>query len=274
MGVTRPRRAAQATDDAVGPLVPRPPSSRCEVCVIIPVRDEAETLEAALDALAHQVDVQGHRLERARYEIVVLANNCRDDSAGVARRFAVRDPTLALHVVELALPPSRDHVGHARRLLMDEAYHRLRSLGRPRGVIASTDGDTRVAPDWIAATLAEVARGVDAVGGRIALEPAGRAALELAARAYHLRDVGYRHLVSEWATYLDPEPWDPWPRHHQHFGASLAVTAEAYGRAGGLPAVPALEDVALYQALLRVDARVRHSPAVRVATSARRSSQT
>ena len=38
---------------------------------------------------------------------------------------------------------------------------------------------------------------------------------------------------------LDSVFHDPWPRHYQHFGASLAVTADAYRRAGGLPPVPA-----------------------------------
>lgn len=30
---------------------------------------------------------------------------------------------------------------------------------------------------------------------------------------------------------------DPWPRHHWHFGASLALTARAYRCVGGLPMV-------------------------------------
>ncbi len=42
-----------------------------------------------------------------------------------------------------------------------------------------------------------------------------------------------------------------------------------YKQAGGLPAVRTPEDVAFYQALLRVNARFRHSPLVKVVTSAR-----
>ncbi len=67
------------------------------------------------------------------------------------------------------MPDGLAHVGHARRLLKDDACHRLLRLGRPRGVIASTDGDSRVAPTWLAATLAEIAHGADAVGGRIVI---------------------------------------------------------------------------------------------------------
>lgn len=266
--------AADAADLKVEPLVQRAPSPHCTVCVIVPVRDEAATIEGTLQALAYQVDRWGRPLDRERYEILLLANNCRDDSAAVARRFAQRHPTLALQVVEMTLPAREAHIGRVRRTLMDEAYRRLMALGRQRGVIASTDGDTGPAPDWISATLHEIAHGADAVGGRILTDRAERAALDPATRLYHLRDVGYRHLVAEWESALDPNPHDPWPRHYQHFGASLAVTAEAYRRAGGLPPKRALEDIALYRALERVDARFRHSPAVRVVTSARRSGRT
>jgi hypothetical protein len=69
--------------------------------------------------------------------------------------------------------------------------------------------------------------------------------------------------------YLDPDPYDPLPRHFQHYGASLAVTTEMYAQAGGMPPVRTPEDEAFYQSLLRVNARFRHSPLVQVTTSAR-----
>lgn len=269
-GIAAVAVGAPATTTGDRSLVATPPHPACRVCVVVPVRDEAATLPAALAALAEQTDLAGRPLPRVGYEVIVLANNCRDDSAAVARAVADRSPGLRLHVVERTLPPMQAHVGWARRLAMEEACRRLGGLGRPRGVIASTDGDTRVAPTWLAATLREVAAGADAVGGRI-LVPRGVAdPLDPATRAYHLRDVGYRLLAAELEAALDPDPADPWPRHHQHFGGSLAVTVAAYRRAGGLPNVPALEDVAFYDALRRIDARVRHSAAVRVVTSARR----
>ncbi len=245
------------------------PSDDCEACVIVPVRNEARTLLETLHALADQRDPDGAPLDHARYEVIVFANDCTDHSAALVRAFAARHPTLALHVVERGYPAGTFHVGHARRMLMDEACRRLLLLGRRRGVIASTDGDTRVASTWIAATLREVTQGADAVCGRIVTDLPADTEAGCLTRQYHLRDVGYRLLVAEMESLLDPDPYDPWPRHHQHFGASLAVTAEAYLHAGRLPVVPYLEDVALYQALRRVDARIRHSPAVRVATSPR-----
>jgi len=245
------------------------PSDDCEACVIVPVRNEERTLLETLRALADQRDLDGTPLNHACYEVIVFANDCTDHSAALARAFGARHPTLALHVVERGYPAGIFHVGHARRMLMDEACRRLLLLGRRRGVIASTDGDTRVASTWIAATLREVARGADAVCGRIVTDLPDDTEAGRLTRQYHLRDVGYRLLVAEMESLLDPDPYDPWPRHHQHFGASLAVTAGAYLRAGRLPVVPYLEDVALYQALRRVDARIRHSPAVRVVTSPR-----
>ncbi|MBW4474888.1 MAG: glycosyltransferase [Stenomitos rutilans HA7619-LM2] len=251
------------------PLVQCPPSPQCEVCVIVPVRNEAEMLESTLAALTHQVDLEGRPFDSSRYEVILLANNCSDNSVEIAHHFAAQHPNLVLHIVEEELPSSKAHIGWVRKQLMDEACHRLKFLGCNRGVIASTDGDTRVASNWIAATQHEIACGVDAVGGRIITDRGDRATLEPYARACHLREVGYRFLVAELEAYLDPDSFDRLPRHFQHYGASLAVTAEIYEQAGGMPAVRTSEDVALYCALMRVNARFRHSPLVRVATSAR-----
>jgi len=254
---------------ADAPLVNTPLAPGCATIVIIPACDEAERIEATLAALATQVGLDGRPLDHGGYEIIVLANNCTDATAGFARRLGQQHPTLALHVVELLLPPALSSAGAARRLLMDGACRRLLGQGRPNGIIASLDADTRPEPIWLAATLREFASGVEVVGGRITTDPAERAALPSGARLRHLRDVAYRSVLAEVETLLDPVIHDPWPRHYQHFGASLAVTAAAYRRAGGLPPVPALEDVGLFFALRRAGALVRHSPAVRVTTSAR-----
>ncbi|MBA2454589.1 MAG: glycosyltransferase [Chloroflexia bacterium] len=272
--ISTPDTAGSLWGAAPTPLVATPQLPACDVCVVIPVRDEQNTLAATLAALANQVDLHGLALNPATYEIIVLANNCRDDSAAIARHFAGRHAELALHVVELDLPAAQAHVGAARRLLMDEAWSRFTTLGKTRGIIATTDGDTLVSPTWIAATRAETGRGADAVGGRIMVDPLELRLLSAAGRECHLRDVGYRSMIAELESRLDPDIHDPWPRHFQHFGASLAVTAEAYLRAGRLPVKPWFEDVAFYDALTRADARFRHSPAVQVRTSGRRTGRT
>jgi hypothetical protein len=260
---------ANLNNTNLNPLVKQPPLSSCEVCVIIPVRNEAENLETTLLALKDQIDLESKPLEKNRYEIIVLANNCSDNSAQIALNFARNQPDLALHVVEITLEPDRAHIGWARKIVMDEAYRRLKSIGRDFGVIASTDGDTKVSPTWIAATLAEIQSGADAVGGRIITDPQEKSALDRVTRLYFLRSVCYDYLISQLETYLDPDASEGKPRHYQHFGASFAVTAQIYGKVGGLPPLPSSEDVALYNALMRIDARFRHSLTVRVTTSAR-----
>ncbi|MBD2604009.1 glycosyltransferase [Scytonema hofmannii FACHB-248] len=255
-------------------LVEKTPLPQCEISVIVPARNEAETLSATLSALAHQVDLQGQRLDFRRYEIILLLNNCSDNSATIAWNFAQQHPDLVLHIVEKTLPATEAYIGRVRQILMDEAYRRLISIGRKRGVIASTDGDSQVSETWIAATLYEINCGADAVGGRIITLSSDRATLDPYAKTCHLQEVGYRYLIAELESYLDPDPYDSFPRHYQHYGASLAVTAQMYAIAGGLPAVRTPEDVAFYHALVRVNARFRHSPLVRVETSARQTGRT
>lgn len=97
-------------------------------------------------------------------------------------------------------------------------------------------------------------------GRRILTEINERALLPL--RRIQLRDAAYRQLCVCLEDLLDPTPADPWPRHHQHFGASLALTTRACRRVGGLPEVRFLEDKALCQALRRHDLVLRHSPGV------------
>lgn len=244
-----------------------PPAASLKAVVVIPAKNEAANIPAALAALAAQADIQGHLLPQGWFEVLILANNCRDQTAQVARACAAQYPRLVVHVAEVTLPAADAHVGKARRLLMDEACRRLEQAGQPGAFIASTDADTRVAPTWLAAMATELAQGADAVGGRILAHDANsRSPL----RRHQLQDATYHLLRARLEQLLDPIAHDPWPRHHQHFGASLALTAAAYRRVGGLPVVPYLEDEALCQALLRHDQRLRHSPAVQVFTSSRR----
>ena len=249
------------------PLVTQLPLPSCEVCVIVPVRNEAQHLEATLLALTNQVDLTGKPFDKNRYEIIVLANNCTDNSAKIARDFARTHPNLILHLVEMTIESDRAHIGWVRKLLMDEACRRFKSIRRNLGIIASTDGDTQVSSTWIAATLTEIQNGADAVGGRI-ITNSRESKLDKNTRLYYLRHLRYGYLTSQLEGYLDPY-FESLPRHHHHYGASFAITAKMYAKVGGLPPLRSSEDVALYDALMRIDARFRHSPKVRVITSAR-----
>ena len=237
--------------------------------MIIPARNERDSLPATLNALAGQVDGAGCPLRSAYYEVLLLLNNCTDDSLQVALTWQREHPSMALHIFERHFERARACVGTARRLLMDTAWQRLAGRQGELCGILSTDGDTAVARDWIYENMQALGLGADAVGGRILLDEEELACLPSAVRRAHMLDCSYQRLVAEWEDRLDPQAGDPWPRHLEHFGASLACTPEVYARAGGLPAVDSLEDVAFVDALLRVDARLRHEPKVMVRTSGR-----
>ena len=245
------------------------------MCVVVPVRNEALGLATTLASIAEQQTLQGAPFDLNRVEVLLLANNCSDDSASIARAFARAHPALAVHVEDVQLPDAHAHIGHVRRLLMEAACQRLASRssrsssssGGGGGFVVSTDGDTVVDRHWLAHTLQAFSAGADVVAGRILFDP--QTALDPATLRHHRCDSAHRLAQSRLADVLDPDPADPWPRHHQHFGASLALRSAAYWQVCGIPEVRYLEDVALVDACRRADLRIRHSPQVRVWTSPR-----
>jgi hypothetical protein len=246
-----------------------PPHPRLKVCVVVPARNEELKLPGLIAALTGQFGSDGLPLDPEVLEIIILLNNCIDRSAGILRD--VRPSGfLRLHVAEITLEAHEAHVGRARQILFDTAYQRFSSIGRADdGLILTTDADTRPNPDWISQNRAEFAKNVSGVGGRILLEPEERKALPANVHRLFLLDVGYRRALEEMRSLYAPEPADPFPHHHQHNGASLAVTAAAYAKAGGMPLTRSSEDTALYRAIIASGGRFRHSDRVRVHTSAR-----
>ena len=245
------------------------PLVNCRVSVIIPVRNEAQNLPAVLDALAYQVNQTGSRIDTETYEILVLANNCTDRTVAVVEELGDRYPSLQLHAIDVVLPKEVAFVGKARQMVMDEAYRRFSLVGLSDRIIASTDGDTEVAPNWISALISEFDKGIDALGGRIMTCRADAPEVSSAVSLYYLRRVAHAYLSSQIACFLDPQAHDCWPRHFQFCGANMAVSAQMYAQIGGMPLVRDEEDVALYRRLQRADAKIRHSLAVQVKTSAR-----
>jgi len=232
--------------------------------IIVPVKDEEANIYDLLDALRLQTDPFGQPMANNVYEVLLLANNCRDHSFALARKYQLEHPDFNLHLAEIELEKKEAHIGTVRRLLMDEAYQRFQLLENPDGIIISTDGDSRVDACWLHYIFAEFDQGCDVVGGRIISEYS-----DSPSRKYHLQDIGYRYLVSHLESSIDPSPFDPWPRHFQCFGPSTAVKCSIYEKAGRLPILPFLEDENFRKALIRIDARIRRSPWVKVYTSSR-----
>ncbi|WP_439534015.1 glycosyltransferase [Polymorphobacter sp.] len=227
--------------------------SRLPVVVAIPARNEAERIASALMALAGQPHAG-----RDIAAVFVHANNCTDDTADVARALSL---PFALHVIE----GEAAHIGQARRTVTDAAAAHLLATGHPDGIVASTDADSRVAPDWLAALLAALRPDVDAVCGAIDLD--GPVAPRLA--AVRRAEADYAETVARTIAWLDPLAHDPWPNHIWSWGANFAVRARTLVATGGSPLVDLAEDRALHASLLRHDARIRHASSVRVFTSAR-----
>jgi hypothetical protein len=252
--------------DPFGCVPPARPG--CRATVVIPARDEALRIGRTVAALANQRDVDGTRLEAGTFDVLVYANNCSDATADIVRSAAARYPGLAIHVAEEWLPPNVAHIGTARRSAMNAAAARLRAARIEKAALCATDADSVVAPTWLAWTLREL-EGADVVTGRITIDPLEYAALPQSVRVMLAEEDAYHFAVTRLAACLNPVAHDPWPRHWQRSGPSLAVRLAAYEEAGGVPPVRTLEDVALYDALARSGARIRHSLRVRVATSAR-----
>lgn len=240
------------------------PSAFLKVSIIVPARNEARNIRKTLDALRLQTDKSGLPVNPQLYEVLLLVNNCSDQTFAIAKNYQKKHTAFPLHVAEIQLPPKKANIGFVRRRLMDEAYRRLTVNGNLKGIIASTDGDTQVDACWVYHIMQEIDNGCDAVGGRILTRRNKNIS-----RIYHLRDVAYRSLLSQAEALIDPEKHDPWPRHFQYFGASMAVTCNVYHQVGRLPQVPYLEDNAFHQALQRMDIRIRKTPAVKVYTSTR-----
>ncbi len=227
-------------------------------CVCVPARDEADRLPILLDALARQ-DVDGP------IRVSILINNTVDDSvAAVARAQAAWGERLHLAVACHDFPPEHAHAGTARRLAMEAGLARI---DPDRGVLISTDADTRPPSDWISAMLCATDAGLDIVGGRIVVDDAEP--LATAMDAMQVKLDRYWACVRAIEDDIDPCRWDPAPRHGDHTGASLAILAPLYRAAGGVPAIPAGEDRALVEAAVAAGGRLGHPMSVWTRVSAR-----
>lgn len=231
------------------------PHQDLRASVVVPARNEEELIHACLTALSAQNGVTADE-----YEILLVLDRCEDRTEERARQFASEHTDLNLR---LLYGPGRG-AGYARRVGMEEACARLFSVGRPDGLVASTDADTVVAPDWLRAQLDAAARGARAIGGRIELHD----------------DEDLAHGVGEWRTSRGREKHlellatghqgsAASTGHWQFSGASLALTAETYAEIGGLEPRAALEDEYLERALGRCGIPIQRSLTVRVKTSAR-----
>ncbi|HEX4753118.1 MAG TPA: glucosyl-3-phosphoglycerate synthase, partial [Solirubrobacterales bacterium] len=228
-----------------------PPADSVRAVVVVPARDEEARIGACLEALAAQVEV-----DRDAYEVIVVLDRCEDGTAEAVEAFRSRLPAPVVHIVD---GPGRG-AGAARAAGMDVGCARLESIGRFDGLLASSDADSRVAPDWIARQLEAITAGAEAIGGEVHLDPAEAAALPDGVLARRDADLLVRTR----------EAAARGPAEHAHFsGASLGVTPRAYRRAGGMAWLAALEDQELEDRLAAAGVAIHRLRPVSVVTAAR-----
>jgi glucosyl-3-phosphoglycerate synthase len=232
-----------------GPL--RSPRDWLRAVVVVPARDEEARIGACLEALAGQVEVAPEE-----FEVIIVLDACVDGTAAAVDAARARLPRLTVHVV----PGPGRGAGPARASGMDVGCARLESVGRGDGLIASTDADSVVAPDWIARQLEAIAGGAEAIGGEVLLDPAEAAGLPPGVLAEREAQLAFRTR----------EAAARGPAEHAHFsGASLGVTPRAYRRAGGMAWIAALEDQELEDRLVTAGIRIHRLRPVSVVTAAR-----
>ena len=227
------------------------------VVACVPARNEADRLPRALEALAASLDRLGEPAG-----ILVLVNNTRDGSADAAWDWARRGGH-AVAVVEARLAAGIANAGHARRLALDLGH----LVARPDAVLLTTDADTRVARDWASRLVGHVRAGAGAAAGMIDVEPREFAALP---RSVHEVERAERALFREHArTWRLIVPDDPPALALRVGGASLAVSAAAYGRVGGMPALATCEDRAMVARMIEHDEGVAFDDRALIHTSCR-----
>jgi glucosyl-3-phosphoglycerate synthase len=233
-----------------------PPHPALRVSVVVPARDEEALIGSCLSALAEQEGISPEE-----YEVLLVLDRCTDATESRALEIAAAHPGLHLHLLE---GPGRG-AGHARRVGMEEAYVRLLSSGRPEGLIASTDADTVVAPDWLSVQLEAASRGARAIGGHIRLRDDANLPQGVSGWRADQGRLRQRELLADVDSMGEPIQVEHW----QFSGASLALTAATYAEIGGLEPRAALEDEYLERALARCGVSIERPLAVKVATSAR-----
>jgi Glycosyl transferase family 2 len=230
--------------------------------VAVPAKNEAERLPILLRALAAQSWMMGsHR----PLDVVIVLNNCSDESPEIVRMAAALHVELNVDLIEADFPCLQAHVGSARRLAMQRAQH----LGGPSAILISTDADATPDPDWIKASLRAIQAGADIVGGHLIGDKSEEKMLGPGFNRRATQHLRYAALVDRLKSLFDPIDHDPWPRHCDHTGASIAVRAEVYKAVGGIPAISFREDMAFVANAVAAGYRLRHAPDVRVGVSAR-----
>jgi cellulose synthase/poly-beta-1,6-N-acetylglucosamine synthase-like glycosyltransferase len=187
------------------------------VGVVIPARDEEDSIVECLDSVVRALDA---RPEVDASWIVVVADSCSDRTASLARRRLAGRGT----IIECSVASP----GAARRLGAAEVLTHFARRRQSEVWIANTDADSRVGVDWISHHLQLATRGFCGVAGIVRVTSIeGHDATAV------------REFLAGYATYEDGT-------HPHVHGANLGIRADAYTDAGGWSDLTVAEDHCLW----------------------------
>lgn len=248
--------------------LPAAPASRFRAVVAVPVRDEAERIGDCLDALTDQRALNGVPLPRGTFGLILLANNCIDETVQIAQA-RLAGACIPYLLIDAQFPAPRANVGFARGVALELAARWLERAPRGDGVILTTDADSRVPRRWVAKSVSAIDAGCDAVAGRVELQRDEMMSLYPMLKSRGQLESAYERALLRLQAHIDPIPHDPWPNHWTASGANYALSGDAYRIIGGLPMMASGEDRGLADTLERHDIAIRHDPDLVVTTSAR-----
>ena len=241
--------------DIFGPDVGGTP----EIVVAIPARNEEQRIGPCLDSLIGQIGI-----DQRKAAVVVMLNNCTDGTLDAIAAMTARLP-FPVVAASTHLPVGFANAGWARRLAMQHAA----SMMGDNGLLLTTDADCTAYPDWMVQNQRESSGDIDAVAGYVTADWSELSRFPEAVLAQGALEWEYQGLATELEAKADPQIHDPWPRHNQNCGASLAIKAGTYRAIGGIPPIAVGEDRALCDAVRAIDGKIRHSLAAHVTASAR-----
>lgn len=155
--------------------VPETAELPLRLTVLVPAHDERLTIAAALDSLWNQT--------RPPEEVVVVADNCTDDTARIARE----------HGAQVFETVANDQ---KKAGALNQALSRLFPDIDERDVVMIMDADSIIAPDFVATAMARLtdARTLMAVGGLFGGEPGAGVIGQLQRNEYtrYRRTIGRR----------------------------------------------------------------------------------
>ncbi|WP_026449476.1 glycosyltransferase [Aequorivita capsosiphonis] len=237
------------------------PGKHLTMGVIIPAKNESETILETLTSLKIQEDHNSVLIDKEFYEVLILCHNCNDNTFEICTKFSKENSDINLHILELNSEVANT-VGAARRVLMNIASSRLNR----NGLIISTDADTIPDKKWLFNLSHYINQDISLICGLINVNLQN---LAPQTQKYLAAKDEYLLLKARFESEILPNEFDPWPRHSYNWGPNLAIRNQVYKAVGGINPLHFLEDVDLYNRVVSSGFKIRHCINSKVKTSTR-----